>query len=83
MHSTTFNRAIHPNLKLLADLIKQDDNKRTFLSDLEVSIQSLNIYCMTAAFNILAIVRIHYEWDYKGMKSEYISIKKKLAIQNK
>ena len=75
-----FNRAIHPDLKLLADLTKQEGNKRFFLSDLnEVNIQSLKIYCMTAAFTILSIVRLHYDWDYEGLKSEYLKIKKKHA----
>jgi len=77
-----FNRAIHPNIKLLSDLVRQKNNKRTFQSDLEeVRVQDLKIYGMTAAFNILAITRIHYEWDYKGMKSEYLAIKKELAGQ--
>jgi len=75
-----FNRAIHPDLKLLADLIKQEGNKRLFLSDLNnVDTQSLKIYCMTAAFTILSIVRLHYDWDYEGLKSEYLKIKKKHA----
>jgi len=75
-----FNRAIHPDLKLLADLTKQEGNKRLFLSDLnEVDIQSLKIFCMTAAFTILSIVRLHYDWNYKGLKSEYLKIKRKYA----
>ncbi len=79
-----FHRAVHPNLKLLADLIRQEGNKRTFLPDLEeVNTQSLKIYSMTAAFNILSIVRLHYDWDYKGMKSEYLAIKKDLAAEQK
>lgn len=77
----TFNRAIHPNLKLFGDLVRQEGNKRTFLPDLDVDVQALKIYSMTAAFKILAIVRLHYEWDYKGMKSEYLDIKKDLAGQ--
>jgi hypothetical protein len=74
-----FNKAIHPNLKLLGDLVRQEGNRRTFLPDLEVDVQALKIYSMTAAFNILSIVRLHYDWDYKGMKSEYLAIKKELA----
>ena len=75
-----FNSAVHPNLKLLSGLVRQKDNKRTFQSDLEdVRVQDLKIYGMTAAFNILVITRIHYEWDYKGMKSEYLAIKKELV----
>ncbi len=77
-----FNRAIHPNIKLLSDLVREKDNKRTFLHDLrEVRAQALKIYGMTAAFNILVITRAHYEWDYKVMKSEYLAIKKKFAGQ--
>jgi hypothetical protein len=78
-----FNRAIHPNLKLFSDLIRQEGNNRTFLPDLEVDVQALKIYSMTAAFNILSIVRLYYEWDYKGMKSEYIAIKKEFAATEK
>ncbi len=75
-----FNRAIHPNLKLLGDLIKQENGRRIFLSDLEeVEVDVLKIYSMTAAFNILAIVHLHYEWNYEGLKSEYLSVKKELA----
>jgi hypothetical protein len=74
-----FNRAIHPNLKLFGDLVKQEGKKRTFLSDLDIDLQALKLYSMTAAFNILTIVRVYYEWDYKCMKSEYLAIKKKLA----
>jgi len=75
-----FHRAVHPNLKLFADLIRQEDNKRTYLPDLEeVNTQSLKIYSMTAAFDILSIVRLRYDWDYEGMKSEYLAIKKDLA----
>jgi len=76
-----FNRAIHPNLKLFWDLVRQEGNRRTFLPDLEVDAQALKIYSMTAAFNILAIVRLYYEWDYKGMKSEYLAIKRESAGQ--
>jgi len=77
-----FHRAIHPNLKLFADLIRREGNKVTFLPDLdEVDVQALKIYSMTAAFNILSIVRLHYEWDYKGMKSEYLAIKKEFAAR--
>lgn len=74
-----FNHAIHPNLKLFADLIRQEGNKLTFLPDRDGDVQALKIYSMTAAFNILAIVRVYYEWDYKGMKSEYLAIKKEFA----
>ena len=77
----TFNRAIHPNLKLFGDLVRQEGNKRTFLPDLDVDVQALKIYSMTAAFNILAIVRVHYEWDYKGMKSEYLALKREFVGQ--
>ena len=77
-----FHRAVHPNLKLFADLIRQEGNKRIFLPDLEeVKMQSLKIYSMTAAFNILSIVRLYYDWDYKAMKSEYLAIKKDLAAE--
>ena len=76
-----FNRAVHPSLKLFADLVRQEGNKRKFLPDLEVDTQALKIYSMTAAFNILAIVRLYYEWDYKGMKSEYLIIKRESAGQ--
>lgn len=76
-----FHRAIHPNLKLFGNLVRQEGNKRTFLPDLDVDAQALKIYSMTAAFNILAIVRVHYEWDYKGMKSEYLAIKRESAGQ--
>ncbi len=61
--------------------MRQEGNRRTFLSDLEVDVQALKIYSMTAAFNILLIVRLHYDWDYKGMKSEYLAIKRELANQ--
>jgi len=77
-----FNRAIHPNLKLFADLIRQEGSRFTFLSDLDVDVQALKIYSMTAAFNILAIVRVHYEWDYKVMKTEYLDIKKEFTSGN-
>lgn len=76
-----FNRAVHPSLMLFKDLVKQEGNKRKFLPDLEVDAQVLKIYSMTAAFNILAIVRVHYEWDYKEMKSEYLTIKRESAGQ--
>jgi len=74
-----FNRAVHPDLMLFGNLVSQEGNKRTFLPDLDVDVQAIKIYSMTAAFNILAIVRIKYEWDYKGMKSEYLAIKKEFA----
>ena len=78
-----FNRAIHPNLKLFGDLVRQEGNKRTFLPDLDVDVQALKIYSMTAAFTILSIVRAYYEWDYKEMKSEYLAIKKEFAAGEK
>lgn len=75
---STFNRAIHPDILLFSDLIRQDENRRVFLGDLNyVNIQSLKIYCMTAAFNIISVFRVYYNWDYKGMKSEYLDIKKR------
>lgn len=76
-----FNYAIHPNLKLFGDLVRQDGKQRTFLPDLDVDIQALKIYSIAIAFSILIIVRAYYEWDYKGMKSEYLDIKKELAAK--
>lgn len=79
-----FNRAVHPNLKLLYDLVRQEDRKRMFSSDLEqVDTEVLKIYCMTQAFNVLAVTRVYYDWDYKGMKSEYLAIKKDFASRQK
>jgi len=72
-----FNQAIHPNLKTLGSLVKREEGKYVLLTDLEeISGEALMIYSMTAAFNILAIVRLHYEWDYEGMKAEYLDTKK-------
>lgn len=75
---STFNRAVHPDILLLGDMVKEKGHKRIFFGDLEhIEIQVLKIYCLTAAFNILSIFRINYDWDYVEMKSEYLTIKKK------
>lgn len=72
-----FNQAIHPNLTLLHDLVRQTGPHRLVLNELQVaSRDTLKIYGMTAAFNILAIVRLHYGWDHKKMKAEYLDIKR-------
>jgi len=75
----SFNCAIHPDLRLFGALTRLKGNTRMFLSDLDVTVETLRIYCMTAAFNILAITRVHYKWDYEGMKVEYLGLKKELA----
>lgn len=78
----TFNQAIHPDLLVLRKLGKINNNVRTYSGDFnDISIDALKIYCMTAAFNILSVVRVHYKWDYEDMKSEYLAIKREFAAK--
>ena len=75
-----FNQAIHPDLKVFTDLMKQVGNKRIFSDDIdEVGIKSLKKHCATRAFLILSFVRLHYDLDYEGLKSEYSEIQQKLS----
>jgi len=75
-----FNRAIHPNLKLFVDLVRQEGNERTFLRDPEKpSTGALKICAMTNAYNLLGIVHFHYGWDCERMKAEYLKIKEDFA----
>ena len=39
-------------------------------------IHELKIYCMSCVFNIVAVTCAVYEWDYQGIKKEYLDIKK-------
>jgi len=77
-----FNRAIHPNLKLFADLVRQEGNERMFLRDPEKpSAGTLKICAMTDAYDLLAVVHFHYGWDCERMKAEYLKIKEDFANQ--
>lgn len=78
-----FNRAIHPNLKLFEDLVKQTGSERIFLRDPEKpSAGMLRVAAMTDAFHLLSIVHFNYRWDCEQMKAEYLTIKKNLANQS-
>ena len=74
---TFFNQAIHPDLLVLSKLVKQNGDKRVYLADYDaMDIPELKICCMNCAFNIVAATRVVYEWDYQGIKKEYLDIKK-------
>jgi hypothetical protein len=49
-------------------------------SDIDENPAVLKIYCLTMAFNILAIVRKNYELDYNAIKTEYLEIKKEFKM---
>lgn len=75
---STFNRAVHPDILLLGDMVREKGQTRVFLSDLEhIKIDPLKIYCMTVVFNILSVFRLYYKWDYTTIKSEYLQIKRR------
>jgi hypothetical protein len=77
-----FNRAIHPNLKLFDDLVRQEGNDWRFLPDLQrPDAGVLKICAMTDAYDLLAVVHFHYGWDCEGMKAEYLKIKEDFADQ--
>lgn len=71
-----YNWGIHPDILLLTQLIKQNAETNVIVSDVDEEPAVLKIYCLTIAFNILAIVRKNYEWDYDTIKTEYLKIKK-------
>jgi hypothetical protein len=71
-----FNQAIHPNLWLFTDLVRQEGNERVFLSDPEKpGADAIKICAMTDAFDLLSVVHRHYGWDCDRMKAEYLKIK--------
>ena len=75
-----FNRAVHPDLKLFADLVREKGSERTFLPDLErPDAGVLRICAMTDAYDLLSIVHFHYGWDCEPMKAEYVKIKEDFA----
>jgi hypothetical protein len=76
---TPFNQAIHPDLIVLSNLIKQNGNKRVFLADYDaMNIDELKILCMSCVFNIIATTKIVYGLSYEGVKAEYLKLKKDL-----
>lgn len=78
-----FNQAIHPNLKLFADLVREKGNQRTFLPDLEKpSSDAIKIHAMTSAYHLLCIVHFNYGWDCELMKNEYLKIRNDFAARN-
>jgi len=78
-----FNWAIHPDFLLLERLVRQNANSHIVVSDIDEDPTVLKIYCLTMAFNILAVVRKNYEWDYDTIKTEYLKIKKDFSKEQK
>jgi hypothetical protein len=77
-----FNQAIHPNLKLFADLVREEGNQRVFLRDPEEpGTGTLKVAAMTDALYLLSIVYFNYRWDCEQMKNEYHAIKKEYEDQ--
>jgi hypothetical protein len=78
-----FNWAIHPDFLLLERLVRQNANSHIIVSDIDEDPTVLKIYCLTMAFNILAVVRKNYEWDYDTIKTEYLKIKKDFSKEQR
>lgn len=78
-----FNWAIHPDFLLLGRLVKQNADSHIVVSDIDDDPTVLKIYCLTMAFNILAVVRKNYKWDYDTIKTEYLKIKKDFSKEQK
>ena len=71
----SFNRAIHPDPVLFADLTKPQGDELVFLRDPDKpSAHVLRICAMTNAYHLLSIVYFHYGWDSEPMKAEYLAI---------
>jgi hypothetical protein len=71
-----YNWGIHPDCLVLMRLVKQNAESNIVVSDVDEDPGVLKIYCLTMAFNILAVVRKNYGWDYDTIKREYLEIKK-------
>lgn len=71
-----YNWGIHPDILLFTQLIGQNAEYNVIVSDVDEEPAVLKIYCLTIVFNILAVVRKNYEWDYDTIKTEYLKIKK-------
>jgi len=78
-----YNWGIHPDFLLLTQLVKQNAESNIVVSDIDENPVVLKIYCLTMAFNILAVVRKNYEWDYDTIKTEYLKIKKDFSKERK
>lgn len=78
-----FNWAIHPDILLLKRLVRQNTNSHIVVSDIDEDPNVLKIYCITLAFNILSVVRLNYEWDYRPIKTEYLKIKKDFSKERR
>ncbi len=78
-----YNWGIHPDVLLLTQLVKQNTKSNIVVSDVDEDPAVLKIYCLTMAFNILAVVRKNYEWDYETIKTEYLKIKKDFSKEQK
>ncbi len=78
-----YNWGIHPDFLLLMQLVKQNAESNVVVSDIDEDPAVLKIYCLTMAFNILAVVRKNYGWDYDTIKTEYIKIKKDFPKEQK
>ncbi len=74
---TFFNQGIHLDLLVLSKCVRQNGNVRIFFEDYDaMDIDELKIYCMSCVYNIVAGTYIVYEWDYQGIKKEYLNIKR-------
>ncbi|GAG65297.1 unnamed protein product [marine sediment metagenome] len=78
-----YNWGIHPDFLLLERLVRQNANSHIVVSDIDEDPTVLKIYCLTMAFNILAVVRKNYKWEYDTIKTEYLKIKKDFSKERK
>ena len=77
------NWAIHIDFWLLERLVKQNAESNIVVSDIDEDPDVLKIYCLTMAFNILAVVKLNYKWDYDTIRTEYLKIKKDFSEEQK
>jgi hypothetical protein len=78
-----FNWAVHPDVLLLNRLLRENCDFHIVVSDIDEDPTLLKIYCATLAFNILAVVRQNYKWDYNSIKTEYLKIKEDFSKERR
>ena len=72
-----FNRAIHPDLTVLGDTLRQNGEEIASLGDLgadHIPANSLTKACLHLVYQLVAHVRAYQKWDVEQLKKEYFAV---------
>jgi len=72
-----FHRAIHPDLTVLGDTLRQNREEIRSLGDLgadHIPVHSLMKACVHLVYQLVAHVRAYQKWDTEQLKKEYFAV---------